>query len=208
MPRIVEVIIALGLLLLFALPMILLAAMIYAVDGKPIIYAQGRVGYEGRIFNILKFRSLTNARDISGTLLPDAQRYMPLTRLLRRSRLDELPQLWLILLGDLALVGPRPLLPETIRSFGDLGFERCQVRPGMTGWAQVSGNTKLSDREKLMLDLWYAAHRSLALDVRILIDTVRVVAFGETYRGDRVEAARAWMQSAGLPDLPPSVLAT
>ena len=107
-----------------------------------------------------------DARDETGCLLPDEARTTRATRLMRKLRVDEIPQLLAVLFGELALVGPRPLLPATVNSFGALGRIRGSVRPGVTGWAQVSGNTLLSNDEKLALDIWYIDHRSLSLDFR------------------------------------------
>ena len=134
---------------------------------------------------------MTDAVDGSGQPLPDAHRETRTTRLLRRLRLDELPQLLIIARGDMAFVGPRPLLPGTINAFGDLGLARCAVRPGLTGWAQIHGNTKLGAREKLALDLWYIRHRSVALDLRILLMTARTLIFGERVSDDHVRIAIA-----------------
>lgn len=198
MPRLLEVCLVLVATVLLVPVMIVVALMVWAAAGRPVMFVQTRAGKGGKPFRIRKFRSLTDARGPDGDLLPDDDRHMALTPFLRRSRLDELPQLLSILAGDMALVGPRPLLPETIESFGALGVRRCSVRPGVTGWAQVSGNTALSNGEKLTLDLWYAAHRSLALDLRILAETVGVVIFGETPSADRLARARAWMADSDL----------
>lgn len=198
MPRLLEVCLVLLALVLLAPVMAIIALMIWAVDGSPVMFLQTRAGKDGSTFRIRKFRSLTDLRGPDGALLPDEDRHMALTPFLRRSRIDELPQLFSILAGDMALVGPRPLLPGTIDSFGALGLRRCAVRPGVTGWAQVSGNTALSNEEKLTLDLWYAAHRTLALDLRILAETVGVVLYGETPSADRLAQARDWMAQSDL----------
>lgn len=198
MPRLLEVCLVLLALVLLAPVMAIVALMIWAVDGSPVMFGQTRAGKDGSTFRIRKFRSLTDLRGPDGALLADEDRHMALTPFLRRSRIDELPQLFSILAGDMALVGPRPLLPVTIDSFGALGVRRSSVRPGVTGWAQVSGNTALSNEEKLTLDLWYAAHRTLALDLRILAETVGVVLYGETPSADRLAQARDWMAQSDL----------
>lgn len=162
-------------------------------SGAPAFFVQARSGCGGVVFEIVKFRTMTDARDAGGVLLPDARRITRAGRLLRALRLDELPQLVSILRGDMALVGPRPLLPRTVRSFGSEGEVRGSVRPGLTGWAQVSGNTALTDREKLELDLWYVAHRSTLLDLRILAETLAVVAFRERRRPARIARASDWV---------------
>ena len=142
---------------------------------------------------------MTDARDARGELLPDDSRQTPVTRLLRRTRLDETPQLLNILRRDMALVGPRPLRPETIAKAGARGERRSRVRPGMTGWAQISGNTKLSEDEKFALDLWYVDHRSFWLDLRILLETVLVILQGERRNAARLKQAMAisrWPKAA------------
>ncbi|WP_299799816.1 sugar transferase [uncultured Ruegeria sp.] len=178
-----------------ALPFFLIACLIVVVSvGTPLMFSQPRCGRGGQIFRLFKLRSMSAARGSDGALLPDDQRQTKATALIRRLRLDEIPQLLLILRGHMALVGPRPLLPETIESFGTEGQYRCSVRPGLTGWAQVSGNTNLSNTEKLGLDLWYVAHRSTMLDLRIMAETIGVAIWGEHRRIDRIEAAARWLQ--------------
>lgn len=163
-----------------ALPLMLLAAIaITLTDGRPILFVQKRSGRFSVPFAMFKLRTMTDRRDESGALLPDAMRVTPVGRFLRRSRLDELPALWNILRGDMALVGPRPLLVETVKGFHAAGHLRAVVRPGLTGWAQVNGNTRLTATEKLSLDLWYIANRTAMLDLLILVKTARVMLFGE-----------------------------
>lgn len=180
---------------LLALPFFLIACLVILWSvGRPLMFSQRRCGLGGGVFHLFKLRSMTNACGPDGALLPDDQRQTRATRLIRRLRLDEIPQLILILQKHMALVGPRPLLPETIESFGERGQYRCSVRPGLTGWAQVSGNTNLSNEEKLTLDLWYVAHRSTALDLRIMAETIGVALRGEQRRTDRIDAAAQWMK--------------
>ncbi|NVO56374.1 sugar transferase [Rhodobacteraceae bacterium B1Z28] len=182
------------------LPFFLIACMIVLWSvGAPLMFSQPRCGLSGRIFQLFKLRSMSDARGPDGALLPDDQRQTRATAIIRRLRLDEIPQLLLILQGHMALVGPRPLLPETIESFGPQGQYRCSVRPGLTGWAQVSGNTNLDNQEKLTLDLWYVAHRSTILDLRIMAETVGVAIRGEHRRIDRIDAALQWLK-----DQPPA----
>ncbi|SDD38257.1 sugar transferase [Paracoccus isoporae] len=135
---------------------------------------------------------MTDARDAAGAHLPDDQRQSAMTRLIRRLRIDELPQLWHVLRGDMALVGPRPLLQSTVAGFGRLGEIRNSVPPGLTGWAQVSGNTRLSNAEKLAFDLWYVAHRRAGLDLRILAETLLVPLRGEVRHDARLARASRW----------------
>jgi lipopolysaccharide/colanic/teichoic acid biosynthesis glycosyltransferase len=167
--------------------------------GSPVFFRQVRAGRGSRPFTILKFRTMTDDRGPDGRLLPDHLRQIPLSRLVRRLRLDELPQLLLILRGDMALVGPRPLLPETIAGFGEAGRRRCMVAPGLTGWAQVSGNTRLDDSQKLALDLWYVDPRSTLLDLRILVETVAVALRGEHPHPERLSVAQQWLAAQGVP---------
>ena len=167
--------------------------------GSPVFFRQVRAGRGARPFTILKFRTMTDDRGPDGRLLPDHLRQIPLSRLVRRLRLDELPQLLLILRGDMALVGPRPLLPETIAGFGEAGRRRCLVPPGLTGWAQVSGNTRLDDSQKLALDLWYVDHRSTLLDLRILVETIAVALRGEHPHPERLSVAQQWLAAQGVP---------
>ena len=129
----------------------------------------------------------------SGALLPDSERTTRFGRFLRRSRLDELPELWNVLKGDMSIVGPRPLLPETVAGMGELGVRRCRVRPGLTGWAQVSGNTFLSEDHKLALDLWYIDHRTLRLDLLIVVESLGLVVFGERVNHSRVDIAESYL---------------
>lgn len=177
---------------LCALPIIgVLSLLIYINLGRPIFYRQTRAGLGGESFMLIKFRTLRNLCDAQGRQLPDAMRMTRFGRFLRRVRLDELPELLNILRGEMALVGPRPLLPDTIEAFGPDGRVRGTVLPGLTGWAQVNGNTLLTDQEKLKLDNWYAAHRSTRLDMRILLQTLVVVTLGEKRHNKNLEVAIA-----------------
>ncbi|WP_217361162.1 sugar transferase [Ruegeria arenilitoris] len=197
MNRLLEILICL-LLGLLALPFFVIACVVVLLSiGRPLMFSQIRAGRQGHNFRLYKLRSMKETRAVDGSLHPDADRQTRATAMIRRLRLDEIPQLLLILQNKMALVGPRPLLPETIEDFGPAGQYRCSVRPGLTGWAQVSGNTNLSNSEKLSLDLWYVAHRSLALDLQILGETVGAALHNEPRRDDRIEAARKWMDSNG-----------
>lgn len=159
------------------------------------MFRQKRAGLNGREIMIGKFRTMNEQRDSRGELLPDHQRETGMTRLIRRLRLDELPQLWFVLSGEMALVGPRPLLPRTLASFGQLGVLRNSVAPGLTGWAQVNGNTRLNNAEKLALDLWYVAHRSFWLDMRVLGETFLVPLRGEIRDDGRLRQATDWARA-------------
>lgn len=180
--------------LLFAIPlMAALASGIWVTLGRPLLFAQTRVGLGLGEFTIRKFRTMHDTRDASGNLLPDEARQTTFTRTVRRLRLDELPQLVLVLSGDMSLVGPRPLMLSTIQGFGELGRLRCSVLPGLTGWAQVNGGTHLTSRQKLALDLWYINHQTVALDFSILLLTVRTIVCGEKLDPKRLAIAEGYL---------------
>ena len=190
-------IMAVAALLLTTVPLALTALIVWRVLGRPLLFRQSRAGLGMRTFTIQKFRTMHDSRDPSGTLLPDRLRETPATRFLRRMRLDELPQLLAILRGDMGFVGPRPLLPATIQEFGELGRLRCRVRPGLTGWAQVNGNSQLTDAQKLALDIWYIDHRSWTLDIFILLSTIVTIVQGERIEPDHVAKAEAHLAGRG-----------
>ena len=162
-------------LLLFSLPLLCLTLLVRCKLGSPVLFRQIRPGLHGQPFEMVKFRSMTDERDFNGALLPDAQRLTPFGRFLRASSLDELPELWNVLRGEMSLVGPRPLLMEYLPLYSPEQARRHEVRPGITGWAQVNGRNAISWTEKFALDVWYVDHRSLWLDVRILWLTMRKV---------------------------------
>lgn len=162
-------------LLVLAVPLLALAWLVRRKLGSPVLFTQVRPGLHGKPFRMVKFRTMTDARDASGALLPDAQRLTPFGRFLRASSLDELPELWNVLRGEMSLVGPRPLLMEYLPLYSTEQARRHEVRPGITGWAQVNGRNTISWADKFALDVWYVDHRSLWLDVRILWLTVRKV---------------------------------
>jgi lipopolysaccharide/colanic/teichoic acid biosynthesis glycosyltransferase len=166
----------LGAVTLVLLPFMLSIAWISL--GFPLFFKQRRVGLDGKEFDILKVRSMTSERDASGLLLPDERRITRFGRLLRRFRLDELPSILNLLRGDISMVGPRPL-PRSSIGWPEHAQLRHSVRPGLTGLAQVSGNTLLSDREKLAVDLYYVSNQSFLTDTVILAKTVRTVVMGE-----------------------------
>ncbi|MBT2134044.1 sugar transferase [Croceibacterium sp. LX-88] len=158
---------------------VLLGLLVLSSLGRPILFRQVRCGRLGQPFVLYKFRTMRDDRDEAGRLLPDEERVTAVGAFLRRTRLDELPGFLNIAKGEMAFVGPRPLLPETIEELGDKGRRRSLVRPGMTGWAQVNGNTLLSLDEKVALDLWYIGHAGLWLDLTILQRTLLVMIGGE-----------------------------
>lgn len=173
-------------LLILAVPLALLAWQVRRKLGSPVLFTQVRPGMHGKPFRMLKFRTMTNERGPDGALLPDALRLTPFGRFLRATSLDELPELWNVLRGEMSLVGPRPLLMEYLPLYSPVQARRHEVRPGITGWAQVHGRNAISWADKFALDVWYVDNRSLWLDVQILWRTVRkvLVRDGITAPGD------------------------
>jgi len=143
--------------------------------GKPILFKQKRPGFNGEIFEMIKFRSMRDALDEKGNILPDSERLTPFGLKLRSSSLDELPGLWNVLKGDMSLVGPRPLLVEYLPLYNEEQAKRHNVRPGITGWAQVNGRNAISWEDKFKLDVWYVENRTFWLDIKILFLTVKKV---------------------------------
>lgn len=164
--------IALCCLVLLSPLFILVTAVVWAGVGRPIIFKQRRPGLNRKPFTIYKFRTMTNLRDHKGRLLPDERRLTPVGNWLRTYSLDELPQLWNVVKGELSIVGPRPLLMEYLPLYDREQDRRHEVKPGITGWAQVNGRNALSWEEKFALDVWYVDHWSLLLDFKILWMTV------------------------------------
>jgi lipopolysaccharide/colanic/teichoic acid biosynthesis glycosyltransferase len=158
---------ALGLLVLSPL-LLLVALLVRGKLGSPAVFAQVRPGLHGRLFTLYKFRTMTDERDERGNLLPDEVRLTSFGQFLRSTSLDELPELWNVLRGDMSLVGPRPLLVRYLDRYTPEQARRHEVRPGITGWAQINGRNALSWEEKFALDVWYVDHGSFSLDVRIL----------------------------------------
>lgn len=175
MKRIFDItVIMLGMPLL--LPVLVVVALLVRIKlGSPILFRQARPGLGCRPFMMYKFRSMTNQMDAQGRLLPDAERLPPFGKFLRSTSLDELPELWNVLTGDMSLVGPRPLLIEYLPLYSPQQIRRHDVMPGITGLAQVSGRNALSWGEKFALDLWYAENQSVWLDIKILILTLRKI---------------------------------
>lgn len=162
--------------LLLAAPLLLFIAIAVRVNlGSPVLFRQQRPGLRGRPFTMVKFRTMRDAIGRDGRPLPDADRLTAFGRLLRSTSLDELPELWNVLRGDMSLVGPRPLLMEYLDRYTPEQARRHEVRPGVTGWAQVHGRNALSWEERFHLDVWYVDHRSFRLDLQILIRTFTIV---------------------------------
>lgn len=185
--RLIDATVALLCIAVFA-PLMLVVAMVVLLDvGAPAIFWQQRPGSRGKPIKVLKFRTMRSPRDRAGRALTDAERVSTVGCLLRRLRLDELPQIYNVLVGDMSLVGPRPLLPVDQPS---APAARLCLRPGLTGWAQIKGGRDISSEDKAALDLWYIRNASFALDIRILAHTLRMVLFGE--RVDRNAIHEAW----------------
>lgn len=175
MKRLFDIIVAALALALLALPLLVLVALVRSRLGSPVFFRQVRPGLGGRPFEMVKFRTMTDERGPDGILLADSERLPAFGRLLRSTSLDELPELWNVLKGDMSLVGPRPLLMEYLPLYSAAQARRHEVRPGITGWAQVNGRNALSWEDKFKLDVWYVEHRSLRLDIGILWLTVKKV---------------------------------
>ena len=170
--RVLDIVLAAGGLVALSPVLAAVALVIAAREGRPVLFRQVRPGLGGRPFEMLKFRTMSNAVDADGRPLPDAQRLTKLGAFLRASSLDELPELWNVLRGEMSLVGPRPLLMQYLPLYTPEQARRHEVRPGMTGWAQVNGRNAISWDEKFRLDVWYVDNRSLWLDLKILALTV------------------------------------
>ena len=173
--------------LLFVLPVIAIIAILVRFKiGTPIIFSQHRPGLNNHMFNMMKFRTMTNECDTNGVLLPDSVRLVKFGKFLRSTSLDELPGLWSVLRGDMSLVGPRPLLVEYLPLYSEKQSRRHEVKPGITGWAQVNGRNAISWDEKFDLDVWYVDNQSFWLDIKILWLTVKkvIVRDGITAQGD------------------------
>ena len=184
MKRVFDHLLACLALLALGLPLLYLSWQIRRKLGSPVLFKQVRPGLHGKPFKMVKFRTMTDERGAEGALLPDAQRLTPFGRFLRASSLDELPELWNVLKGEMSLVGPRPLLMEYLPLYSLEQARRHKVRPGITGWAQVNGRNALSWEEKFKLDVWYVDNRSLWLDIKILWLTVRKVLVREGISAD------------------------
>ena len=179
MKRSFDLLVACVTLILFMPVLFIVAVLIRLNLGSPVLFHQTRPGLQGKPFMMYKFRTMAEADNTNRVALPDESRLSPFGRFLRASSLDELPELWNVLKGDMSLVGPRPLLMEYLPLYTPDQARRHEVRPGITGWAQVNGRNALSWEEKFKLDIWYVDHRSLWLDIKILWLTVRKVLLRE-----------------------------
>ena len=175
MKRTIDILFSVLGLLFFAPVLVIIALKLYREMGAPVLFRQTRPGLRGKPFQMIKFRTMSDATDSNGSPLPDAERLTELGRFLRSSSLDELPELWNVLKGDMSLVGPRPLLIEYLPLYSPEQARRHEVRPGVTGWAQVNGRNAISWDEKLALDVWYVNNKGLWLDLKIIWFTIRTV---------------------------------
>lgn len=158
---------------------VIIAVLIRCSLGSPVFFVQTRPGLGGRCFKMIKFRTMTDERGPDGNLLPDAERLTKFGQFLRSTSLDELPELWNVLKGDMSLVGPRPLLMEYLPLYSSEQSRRHEVRPGVTGWAQINGRNALTWDEKFKLDVWYVDNQSFCLDLKILLLTIKKVSVRE-----------------------------
>jgi lipopolysaccharide/colanic/teichoic acid biosynthesis glycosyltransferase len=159
----------------FLVSFVLLA---FANDGKP-FFLQLRPGKNGKLFKIIKFKTMNDKKDVHGTLLSDDRRLTTMGQIIRKTSLDEIPQLLNVIKGDMSMVGPRPLLPEYIALYTPEQAKRHEVKPGITGWAQVNGRNAISWKEKFQLDVWYVEHQSFVLDLKIIFRTIKKVFISE-----------------------------
>ena len=188
--------IAVGVGMIFALPVMGVVALLVRLKlGRPVLFRQQRPGLNGEIFTLCKFRTMRDAVDREGKALPDAERLTPFGRKLRSTSLDELPELFSVLSGKMSLVGPRPLLVRYLDRYSPEQMRRHEMRPGITGWAQVNGRNALSWEEKFALDVWYVDHWSFWLDLRILWRTVWNVVRREGISGGGEATMREFMGS-------------
>ncbi|MBU2527247.1 MAG: sugar transferase [Bacteroidetes bacterium] len=174
-----------GLILLSPLFVLIWLGLCIANSGKPFFF-QKRPGKNGRIFTIVKFKTMNDRRDKDGNLLPDAERLTRIGKFVRKTSLDEIPQLFNVLKGDMSLVGPRPLLPDYLHLYNEFQRRRHQVKPGITGWAQVNGRNAISWQQKFEYDVWYVDHLSFLVDLKILFKT-----FVKVFKREGINAVNA-----------------
>ncbi|EKO5170317.1 sugar transferase [Vibrio vulnificus] len=179
-----DIVVALCAFVFFSPILFLVAFLVRTKLGSPVIFSQTRPGLDGKSFKMIKFRTMKDAVDKDGSPLPDSERMTPFGDKLRNSSLDELPELWNVLKGDMSLVGPRPLLMQYLPLYSPEQARRHEVRPGVTGWAQINGRNAISWEEKFKLDVWYVDNRSFWLDFKILLLTVKKVFVKEGISAD------------------------
>ena len=173
--RMLDIVLSLVFILLFWWVYVIISLLVRIKLGSPVLFRQQRPGKDGKVFDMVKYRTMTDQRDEKGELLPDEMRLTKFGKLLRATSLDELPEIFLILKGDLSIIGPRPLLVSYLPLYNEHQKRRHEVKPGLTGYAQVNGRNAISWEEKFELDVWYVDHVSFVTDIKILIKTVQVV---------------------------------
>lgn len=173
--RLFDIVVALIALILFSPLYLFVAYKVKQNLGSPVLFKQTRPGLHGKPFEMIKFRTMKDGADENGNILPDAERLTPFGKMLRATSLDELPELWNVLKGDMSLVGPRPLLMEYLPLYNERQAKRHEVKPGITGYAQVNGRNAISWEQKFELDAWYVEHQSLWLDLKIIAKTIQKV---------------------------------
>jgi lipopolysaccharide/colanic/teichoic acid biosynthesis glycosyltransferase len=169
--RAFDIVFSAGWLIGFAPLLLVVAILVRLKLGSPVLFVQERPGLRGRPFRMVKFRTMTDERGLDGELLPDEQRLTPFGKFLRSSTLDEFPEMWNVLTGEMSVVGPRPLLMRYVPRYSPFQARRMELKPGVTGWAQVNGRNSLTWEEKFALDVWYIDHRSFLLDMKIVVMT-------------------------------------
>jgi len=182
--RLFDIVVSFCALLLLSPIIAIVAWKIRKNLGSPVLFRQTRPGLHGKPFEMVKFRTMKDATDVQGNSLPDAERMTPFGNKLRSSSLDELPELWNVLKGEMSLVGPRPLLMQYLPLYSPEQARRHEVRPGVTGWAQINGRNAISWEDKFKLDVWYVDNRSFGLDIKILLSTVKKVFVKEGISAD------------------------
>ena len=173
--RMLDIVLSLVFILLFWWVYVIISLLVRVKLGSPVLFRQQRPGKDGKVFDMIKYRTMTDQRDEKGELLPDEMRLTKFGKLLRATSLDELPEIFLILKGDLSIIGPRPLLVSYLPLYNEHQKRRHEVKPGLTGYAQVNGRNAISWEEKFDLDVWYVDHVSFVTDIKILFKTVQVV---------------------------------
>lgn len=196
--RVEDILVSAGLLLALAPLLVLVALAVWAAMGRPVLFVQTRPGLGGRPFQMIKFRTMARSTDERGNPLPDSQRLTAFGRFLRSTSLDELPELWNVLKGDMSLVGPRPLLMEYLPLYSPEQARRHEVKPGITGWAQVNGRNAVDWEDRFALDVWYVDNQSFWLDLKILWLTVRSVFLRQGISSDGHDTMSRFSGSGGL----------
>ena len=182
--RLIDITGALFALIIFSPVMAFTAWRVAKTMGSPVLFRQVRPGLDGKPFEMVKFRTMRGAIDTDGKPLPDAERITPFGSFMRRTSLDELPEFWNVMKGDMSLVGPRPLLMQYLPLYSEVQYRRHEMKPGITGWAQINGRNAISWDEKFKLDVWYVDNQSLWLDIKIIFLTVKKVVLREGISAD------------------------